>query len=262
MEDVPKDYKSFLKGIKEKLKKELKGKDETPDDNEYLLCHNNDELLIKNANLNDSSLFFDFNTDIQNQNQPKDNNEDIKAQEEKNENFLKPSENIINILELNSENNSFRKREAKYIKPGGNTSIKSEIKKISYPIFKTQIIHKSDENKESMRKNKNSSELMDKFLYQGRKIPLPDVNCFIKNDSWKIYLKEIKVSKNASSETNISTSKQTVSINQSKILQSIILNKLSGISINYPVVRTSGLSIKYIDVNDQEILNRTNDDIL
>jgi len=263
--DVPIDYQVFLKDIKMLMETKY----ESSDDNEFLICNNNGELLIQNANINDSSLFLDFNTDAQKNNQKKENNinEDIKIRDEKNDNYFKSfyeenkrfSENIIDLLELNCENNSFYKRETSNMMPAKNISINYEIKKDSNCIFKTQIIQDSDKNKESKRKNKNSLHLspnkksnpknqktinnneskkkMGNIFFDTKKFntlnkkeseDLPKENPHKRNYSCLIGLNDIKesqnlqISKNTSFLTNLSTSKGSGSINKSNISNSFI----------------------------------------
>ena len=53
VEDAPKSYDDFVQEIKMMLKNL---KNNISEDNEYLICNINDELLIQNAKLNDSSF--------------------------------------------------------------------------------------------------------------------------------------------------------------------------------------------------------------
>ena len=297
VEDTPKSYDDFVQEIKMMLKNL---KNNISEDNEYLICNINDELLIQNAKLNDSSLFLDF--DNTNNNKKKDNNEDIKTSEDKKDNYLEnfyeekkqSSKEMNELFELNCENNSFQQREK---------SINCKIKGNSNCIFKTQIIQNSGEKIKSMEKNENSLHLsLDKksnkkeqktkndnkseknkgnIFFQTQKIESSNKNksedytkkIFDKeNNSCLIGCKNKKetqcsqISKNTSSQTNISTSKESVSINilnfsKNNISAPSSENSLS--NINFNNITFSGFSHENNNyVNNSYELNRTFDNNL
>ena len=198
------------------------------------------------------------------------------------------SEDNIDILELNYENNSFRQRETKNIKLGENISINSEIKKISNHIFKTEIIQKSVEYKMPIEKNKNlfslsvrkkSNPIEQKYKIPDKKMyPIlcflyatPNVNFVEENNSYLFDLKEIKklkslqITKNTSSQTNISTSKESVSTNKLNFSKSIISapsldNSFSNINLNN--MSFSGFSFENNNFKNIQLLKRHVDDNL
>ena len=268
VEDTPKNYDNFVQEMKMTLKKL---KDNKPEDNEYLICNINDELLSQNASLKDSSLFLDF--DNTNNKKKKDNNEDIKTSQYKKDNYLKnfyeekkpPSKDMNESLKLNCENASFPQREK---------NINYQIKGKSNCIFKTQIMQKSGEKIILMEKNENSLHLsLDKKSNKKEQkakndnkseknkgnifLKIQNIESSNKNESEdytkKIFDKEnnscligcknkketqcSQISKNTSSQTNISTSKESVSINilnfsKNNISTPLSENSLSNINFN------------------------------
>ena len=297
VEDAPKSYDDFVQEIKMMLKNL---KNNISEDNEYLICNINDELLIQNAKLNDSSLFLDF--DNTNNNKKKDNNEDIKTSEDKKDDYFEnfyeekkqSSKEMNELFELNCENNSFQQMEK---------SINCKIKGKSNCIFKTQIMQKSGEEIISMEKNENSLHLsLDKKSNKKEQKAKNDNksekkkrNIFFKiqniessnknesedytkknfdkgNNSCLIGCKNKKeaqcsqISKNTSSQTNITTSKESISINilnfsKNNISAPSSENSLSNINLNN--MTFSGFSHQNNNnVNNSYELNRTVDNNL
>ena len=297
VEDTPKSYDDFVQEIKMMLKNL---KNNISEDNEYLICNINDELLIQNAKLNDSSLFFDF--DNTNNNKKKDNNEDIKKSEYKKDDYFEnfyeekkqSSKEMNELFELNCENNSFQQMEK---------SINCKIKGKSNCIFKTQIMQKSGEEIISMEKNENSLHLSlhkksnkkEQKAKNDNKSEKKKGNIFFKiqniessnknesedytkknfdkgNNSCLIGCKNKKeaqcsqISKNTSSQTNITTSKESISINilnfsKNNISAPSSENSLSNINLNN--MTFSGFSHQNNNnVNNSYELNRTVDNNL